>query len=107
MAGTLIDYIEKHKMVFGPATAGGDPIVVLFGKAVLKNGTDNRAFDISADIPNLKAMIMPSGGGYVFDYDLAAKTFAIYRQTASTGALAAVTGVDLGAITIHFFAIGT
>jgi len=106
MAGTLVDYVEKQKVVFPPATAGGDPIKILFGKIVLKNGTDSRALDLSADIPSIKAMIMPSGGGYVFDYDLSAKTFAIYRQTAATGALAAVTGVDIGAITIHFLAWG-
>jgi hypothetical protein len=110
MAGTLVDYIVKYKTTLGgPGLAGGDPLKLMLGTVVLKNGTDSFALDLSDNIKNLIDIQFGCAGGYVIGYDYTNKVFVVYGQKISggaTGPLIAITGTDLGVLAIPFCAYG-
>lgn len=107
MAGSLVDYTVKYKVTLGgPALASGDRLTMLIGTVVIKNGTDNRALDISADIKNLLYINFGTVGGYVVGYDYSGKNLVFYKGTATAIPLTVVSAEDMGALSFPFLALG-
>lgn len=77
--------------------------------AAVVSQADLQVLDLREEIPTVQGIIMNPNGGYVFDYDYTNRKFIVYVVNATPGAgdpLEALTGTDIGALTINYIAWG-